>query len=310
MIRRLIRRLRLALGLWPLCAALLCWFLGCKVTLPAQPDAGAGNAPAVTGGSAGQGGAAGEASTGGQSARPCRALINPRAADVRRGSTDRGLWAPRIVGGTATPLGAQPSAVALETESGFPFCGGTLVGDGSEVVTAAHCEVRVGEMVAVGLNDLRQAGNRIAVAEVRSSPDWTSETMHADWAVLRLSSSALAYPRTAPARLVAAGWGPEVKQVFRVFGWGLTSEGGSASSVLRQVDVPWASCSAYAGITGTMFCAGAVGLDSCQGDSGGGLYTLSGELAGIVSWGEGCARETPGVYTSIGSVREDLDACL
>ena len=59
-----------------------------------------------------------------------------------------------------------------------------------------------------------------------------------------------------------------------------------------------------------MFCAGNEkgGIDSCQGDSGGPLVVphtnIYGkkiyELAGIVSWGIGCARAgLPGVYTQV-----------
>lgn len=55
----------------------------------------------------------------------------------------------------------------------------------------------------------------------------------------------------------------------------------------------------YFNVTETMICAGVEGKDSCQGDSGGPLV-VNDKLAGIVSFGAGCAqKEFPGVYTNI-----------
>ncbi|MES3038029.1 MAG: serine protease, partial [Bdellovibrionota bacterium] len=104
-----------------------------------------------------------------------------------------------------------------------------------------------------------------------------------------------------------------------VAGWGTLKEGGGVSPKLMKVDVPLVSAvnckKSYPNqIDDTMICAGfeAGGQDSCQGDSGGPLYyqTPNGNfvLAGVVSWGRGCARpKYYGVYGNVSSVVEWIE---
>lgn len=69
---------------------------------------------------------------------------------------------------------------------------------------------------------------------------------------------------------------------------------------------------AYQGYVGqSMICAGfdSGGQDACNGDSGGPLFYLNDDnyfiVAGVVSWGAGCARPGyPGVYTEVADYRD------
>ncbi|BFG02060.1 trypsin I-P1 [Drosophila madeirensis] len=86
-------------------------------------------------------------------------------------------------------------------------------------------------------------------------------------------------------------------------GWGKVTMVGKSAS-LQQAPVPILNkslCRAIYMLPVSQLCAGFMqgGIDACQGDSGGPLI-CDGQLAGIISWGVGCADPGfPGVYTNV-----------
>ncbi|MFJ8149947.1 S1 family peptidase [Streptomyces sp. NPDC096048] len=213
-----------------------------------------------------------------------------------------------IVGGTTTTTSAYPFVMQITDASRNQFCGGTLVSP-TKVVTAAHC--MVGETtrsvrVVGGRTYLNGTNGTVAqVSRIWIHPDYTRVTSGDDVAVLTLSRSMpyapAKYVSSSDTSVYAAG------TTARVLGWGTTRENGSSSNQLRTATVPVVSDSGCRGSYGAdfvasdMVCAGYTsgGVDTCQGDSGGPLL-VGGVLAGVTSWGEGCARAGyPGVYSRL-----------
>ncbi|MBI4800943.1 MAG: serine protease [Elusimicrobia bacterium] len=211
---------------------------------------------------------------------------------------------PRIVGGVEATKGEFPFIVSLQSSYGSHVCGGSLIKK-NWVLTAAHC-VGYFKSVVVGLHTqgVTTGTEKFTVLQTVKHPDWNSSTLSNDYALAKLSGDS----RFAPVALQSTELSGNVN--FITAGWGTTSESGSLSKNLLKVTVPMVSqetCSASYpdSINDSMICAGYPegGKDSCQGDSGGPLVTGGGfsmTLAGIVSWGEGCARPNKyGVYSKV-----------
>mmetsp|Transcript_14747 Transcript_14747/g.22882 ORF Transcript_14747/g.22882 Transcript_14747/m.22882 type:complete len:393 (+) Transcript_14747:172-1350(+) len=209
---------------------------------------------------------------------------------------------PQIVNGQpVNPPGKYPYMVRAGG------CGASLVGPYT-LLCAAHCASAF-NTVYIGrhnLNDSSETYETHQVAEKVIHPDYQSQTSNDhDFMMVRLKEPSSYAPVELNANLV----GGDVE--LTVMGWGTTSSGGSASSILLEVDVDSltnAECKTKYGansITDDMICAGrtanGVTYDSCQGDSGGPIIEKSsGKQVGVVSWGAGCADPNkPGVYSRV-----------
>lgn len=241
---------------------------------------------------------------------------------------------PKIVNGIPASISDFPWQVSLgiswiADEYRAHFCGGSVY-SATWIVTAAHCVVRTSArdiIVTAGTDQLGKNSVRRNVRRIIVKSDYAAKTHDNDIALLELTSPLPLddAKRIKPIALLSSSedqLGLKEGVSLSVSGWGATQSGGDAVRKLQFAAVPVVatkSCNralAYDGqVTNNMICAGKMtgGTDSCQGDSGGPLAlepSTNPRLAGIVSWGEGCAQPNKvGVYTRVANYISWISAC-
>ncbi|XP_071545671.1 trypsin-1-like [Panulirus ornatus] len=248
----------------------------------------------------------------------CLLLVGALAAPQNKPRFRKGL--NKIVGGTEATAGELPYQLSFQDTSygfAFHFCGASIYNE-NYAICAGHCvqgeDMNDPDYLQVVAGELNQGvveGNEqtVVLSKIILHEDYNAYTISNDISLLKLSQPLTMTDYVQAIPLPAPGHSASGECV--VSGWGTTSEGGSSPNTLMKVSVPIVTdeeCrNAYgeSAIEDSMLCAGFPegGKDSCQGDSGGPFAcsdTGSTYLAGVVSWGYGCARPNyPGVYTEV-----------
>ncbi|KAJ8289762.1 hypothetical protein GJAV_G00005060 [Gymnothorax javanicus] len=231
----------------------------------------------------------------------------------------------RIVGGEDADIGEWPWQVSLHFRTSGHVCGASIISE-TWLLSAAHCfKSNAPEyhdppnwQTYSGMHDQYKHDDveMRKIKRIITHPDYNQMTYDYDIALLELSQP-LEFTNTIHPICL-----PDRTHVFPpgmtcwVTGWGTMREGGRTARILQKAQLKIINdtvCNVVTEgqVTSRMLCSGFLsgGIDACQGDSGGPLVCLEegGKWfqAGIVSWGEGCARRNkPGVYSRVTKLRD------
>lgn len=231
----------------------------------------------------------------------------------------------RIVGGQNAEVGEWPWQVSLHFMTNGHVCGASIISE-TWLLSASHCFRTHDDANLIpsnwqtysGMQDqYKLDGTQLrSLKRIITHPDYSQMTFDYDVALLELSEPLQFTNTIQPICLPVSSHVFPAGMSCWVTGWGLLREGGQKAQLLQKASVKIINdtvCDIVTEgqVTSRMLCSGflAGGVDACQGDSGGPLvcFEESGKWfqAGIVSWGEGCARRNkPGVYTRVTKLRD------
>uniref|UniRef100_A0A8C3XPA7 chymotrypsin n=1 Tax=Chelydra serpentina TaxID=8475 RepID=A0A8C3XPA7_CHESE len=173
----------------------------------------------------------------------------------------------RIVNGETAVPGSWPWQVSLQDNTGFHFCGGSLISE-NWVVTAAHCSVSTSDRVVLGEFDQGSPAEDVQVlqiAQVFKNRKFSRVSMKNDITLLKLATPANMTDRVSPVCLPAATDNFPGGLTCVTTGWGLTDPSAqNTPDQLQQAALPLLTntqCKTYWGfrIADVMICAGAAG---------------------------------------------------
>ncbi|XP_055019853.1 LOW QUALITY PROTEIN: suppressor of tumorigenicity 14 protein homolog [Boleophthalmus pectinirostris] len=230
----------------------------------------------------------------------------------------------RIVGGQNAELGEWPWQVSLHFMTNGHSCGASILSP-KWLLSASHCFITNSQENRIPSNWQSYSGmqdqykhddvQRRTIRRIITHPDYNQMTFDYDIALLELNEPLVFGNSIQPICLPSSSHHFPAGMSCWITGWGAMREGGQAAQLLQKALVKIINDSVCntvteGQVTSRMLCSGFLsgGVDACQGDSGGPLacFEESGKWfqAGIVSWGEGCARRNkPGVYSRVTKLR-------